>query len=81
MDSIRKRGIREICNRQYDDLRDGIRKHILVKVETDGNYLSFSTFSPERGSHGRFLIHVDKVRELVEEKAYSLCDMEIPHLR
>ena len=76
MGGIRKRGIREICNCQYDDLRDGIRKHILVKVETDGNHLSFSTFSPERGSHGRFLIQVEKIRELVEEKAYSLCDMD-----
>lgn len=63
-------------NRKYDDLRDGIRKHILVKVETDGNHLSFSTFSPERGSHGRFPIQVDKIRELAEEKAYNLCDMD-----
>ena len=63
-------------NRKYDDLRDGIRKHILVKVETDGNYLSFATFSPEWGSHGRFLIQVDKIRELVEEKVYNLCDMD-----
>lgn len=63
-------------NRKYDDLRDGIRKHILVKVETDGDHLSFSTFSPERGSHGRFPIQVDKIRELAEEKAYNLCDMD-----